>query len=41
MSTQNLLSCLQKVKHIKYEEIKHYVSTNDSNELVKIVDSYN
>ena len=29
------------VKHIKYKQIKRYVSVNDSNEFVKIVDSYN
>ena len=33
--------CLQKVKHIKYKQIKRYVSANDSNEFAKIVDSYN
>jgi len=33
--------CLQKVKHIKYKQIKRYVSENDSNEFAKIVDSYN
>ena len=33
--------CLQKVKHIKCKQIKHYVFSNDSNEFAKIVDSYN
>jgi len=33
--------CLQKVKHIKYKQIKHYVSANDSNEFAKIADSFN
>ena len=33
--------CLQKIKHIKYKQIKRYVSTNDSNEFAKIIDSYN
>jgi hypothetical protein len=33
--------CLQKVKHIKYKQIKHYVSVNNSNEFDKIVDSHN
>jgi len=33
--------CLQKVKHIKYKQIKRYVSANDSNEFAKIVDSFN
>ena len=33
--------CLQMVKHIKYKQIKRYVSVNDSNEFVKIVDPYN
>ena len=33
--------CLQKVKHIKYKQIKHFVSAWDSNEFAKIVDSYN
>ena len=33
--------CLQKVKHIKYKQIKRYVSADDSNEFTKIVDLYN
>ena len=33
--------CLQKVKHIKYKQIKRYKSTIDFNEFVKIIDSYN
>jgi len=33
--------CLQKVKHIKYKQIKPYKSANDFNEFTKIVDSYN
>jgi len=34
------LYCLQKIKQIKYKQIKRYVSANDSNEFAKIVDSY-
>jgi hypothetical protein len=33
--------CLQKVKHIKYKQIKGYKSTSDPNEFTTIVDSYN
>jgi len=33
--------CFQRVKYIKYKQIKHYVSANDSNEFAKIVDLYN
>ena len=33
--------CLQKIKHIKYKQIKGYKSASDSNEFAKIVDSYN
>jgi len=33
--------CLQKVKHIRYKQIKSFVSANDSNEFAKIVDSNN
>ena len=33
--------CLQKVKHIKYKQIKCYVSANDSNEFAKTNDSFN
>jgi len=29
------------VKHVKYKQIKRYVTANDSNEFAKIVDSYN
>jgi len=39
MSRKNY--CLRKVKHIKYKQIKCYVSANDSNEFAKIVNSYN
>jgi len=32
---------LQKVKHIKYKQIKGFKSASDSNEFTKIVDSHN
>jgi len=38
--SQNIY-CLQKVKYIKYEQIKHYKSASDSNKFAKIIDSYN